>query len=119
MASSCATVYSMLKSCDPVNKALEVSYRGGYIYISRSRKQILIIFDNAYPIINLELLTKSQADISITSELWLLQADAQTPHFIIYNHTGRCRPSSDPTFSCFTKVGKSSTSQRILYECTI
>jgi len=55
-------------------------------------------------IINLELLTKSQADIPITSELWLLKTDAQTPHFIIYNHTGRCRHSSAPTFSCFTKA---------------
>jgi hypothetical protein len=33
LASSCATLHSILKSCDPVNKALEVSCIGGYIPI--------------------------------------------------------------------------------------
>lgn len=33
LASSCATLHSMFKSCDPMNKALEVSYTGGYIPI--------------------------------------------------------------------------------------
>jgi len=33
MIPSCTTLHSMPKSCDPVNKALEVSYIGGYIPI--------------------------------------------------------------------------------------
>jgi hypothetical protein len=36
LVSSCATLDSTLKSCDPVNKALEVSYTGGYIPIQQT-----------------------------------------------------------------------------------